>query len=600
MRRRSDEGGVTVLVAVSMTVLLLVAAFAVDLGMQRVARRDMQALSDIVALDLSREMTGHDAATVLASTAFRAAVKDAVARNDDKVLGSAPDVRVEVGRVVDGTFTAAGAVSYATSSATVSSPSVTAGSMVPNAVRVTASNGVDFAFATGRGEVSRAATASLSSFACYKLGSWATKVDTGDSALLDPVLRKIAEQSGAFSNGAAVAALSYTGLATAAVDLTQLAVRLGVGSVDQLATTTVTMKQLLVAVRALAQPASTAVVNVLDVLVANASSTVSVQLGKLVGVSSGAGSMAGATANLLDLVGGAVSAVNGTNLANVHLGAGIPGLANVNLRAKLVQGPRQYCGAPGDGTTIGVASDTEQLGVHVDGTLAPTTTSFVPPVIEGLLENVVSAQITAENHVAIDLSVAGTSSRLKAVTCGQPDGIVVDVENGVATLSVRTPLRARVGAKVLDGSFLGLPSLAEAVIAVDAEVLVRVAVGANGHVDVRVDVPPRSFDTPYDTGSGSATLQSVSRTWANISAHVGVLGGLLGAGIYISPANQTKLLDAILTSGLTRLFDPANPASLTATLLDPLLALAGARVGGSDVVLDSRPALSCSVPKLVG
>ena len=55
-RRRDERGAVAVLTAALLTALVVMAAFVVDIGMQRVARRDMQALADVVALDLSREL----------------------------------------------------------------------------------------------------------------------------------------------------------------------------------------------------------------------------------------------------------------------------------------------------------------------------------------------------------------------------------------------------------------------------------------------------------------------------------------------------------------------------------------------------------------
>ena len=49
------------MVAIMLTVLMGASAFAVDIGMQRVARRDMQALADAVALDVARLLDGRTA-----------------------------------------------------------------------------------------------------------------------------------------------------------------------------------------------------------------------------------------------------------------------------------------------------------------------------------------------------------------------------------------------------------------------------------------------------------------------------------------------------------------------------------------------------------
>ena len=51
MRRRRDERGAIIpMMAMLLVVLIPSTAIAVDLGMQRVVRRDMQALADVVAL----------------------------------------------------------------------------------------------------------------------------------------------------------------------------------------------------------------------------------------------------------------------------------------------------------------------------------------------------------------------------------------------------------------------------------------------------------------------------------------------------------------------------------------------------------------------
>ncbi len=55
---RGDRGAVLPLVAIVLPVLILLTAFAVDLGRQRASRRTMQARADVIALDLARLMDG--------------------------------------------------------------------------------------------------------------------------------------------------------------------------------------------------------------------------------------------------------------------------------------------------------------------------------------------------------------------------------------------------------------------------------------------------------------------------------------------------------------------------------------------------------------
>ncbi|WP_300405250.1 hypothetical protein [Nocardioides sp.] len=563
-------------------VMVLMAAFVVDIGMQRVARADMQALSDVVALDMSRRLDGSDTAALEADPTWDAALAASVARNGGS-LGDAPVVQTELGGmdVSSGQFL----------------PSER-GEDVPTAVRVTASTSVDFAFGVATsGGASRSAIGAATSFACYKVGSWAASLDTESSLLLNPVLQKMAEQSGSFTNGATVRALDYRGLAAASVDLFDLAARLGVASLDELAAATVNLKDLYVALQALARPDDSTTVAALGSLAAATKTTVGADLSKVLVADSGAGSLLGARANVLDIVGGSIALLNGTNVANIYLGATLPSMANAGLTVKLTQGPHQYCGTPGGSSTAGVTSDTEQLRVTLGGQLNPSIIDFVPPAITGLLSSVASATITAENYATFDLSVAGTSSRLMSVSCGEAQGVDLNVSNGLATVTFSTPLRAEVRAQLAKGLLGGL---VDAVISINAIVSVTATIGQSGDAAVDVAVPPQAFDTPYPTSSGGINVTASSRSGANVSANVELLGGLLGANINLSNGERNSILDTVLDSGLNALLSPTAPHSLATTVFDPLLALIGAQVGGSDVILDSEPALSCTAPRLVG
>ncbi|MEX0426436.1 pilus assembly protein TadG-related protein [Nocardioides sp. DS6] len=580
---RDERGAVALMVAISAAVLVLVASYCVDLGMQRVVRTDMQSVADVAALDMARKLAaGVTPAQGAWDEALRTSLDDNAStlgtanRDEDGWVCTAKVCAQAIPGTVDanGVFTA--------------SESTGQGA---DAVKVVTSADVDFAFQQGSGAATRSAVARASSGACYKVGSWAASVNTENSVLLDPVLQQLAMQSGVFSDGAQVKAIDYEGLVQASVDLNALATSLGVGSADQLAGATVSLRSLYLAIKALAEPSNSTVVNALEILAANASSTAMVQLGKLLGVSSGNGSLMTARANVLDLVGGSISAVNGANVANVYLDARIPSLVNAGFAARLVQGPHQYCGAPGDGSTIGVASDTEQLHAHLGGNLNPVTIDFLPPVIPGLLTSVASASITAQNYVTFDLSVAGTTATLRSVACGNPAGITLDIHSGLATVTIATPLHAEVR-----GSLLGLAVK----VSIDATVQIVATVSPSRTFDYSITVPPQQFDTPYPTTSGGLSIGTATiQPGANVSANVALVAGL-GASVHLSADQAAQLLSTIVNSGLRALLSPTDPHSLSTTVIDPLLGLAGAEIGGADVILDSLPAPECGRPWLVG
>uniref|UniRef100_UPI000AD4CD2E pilus assembly protein TadG-related protein n=1 Tax=Nocardioides jensenii TaxID=1843 RepID=UPI000AD4CD2E len=173
-RRRDERGAVVPMVAIMMTVLLGVTAFAVDIGHQRVERRDVQAVADMIALDASRQLDGRTQAVIKATSTWRAGIAQSVARNSN--LAPLPTVTVqqqqEVARatvagspmvveVVMGVLDESGAFT------TTPYPEV------PTAVKVTVKSSVDYVFAPGGGTVSRSAVAMSESQACFKIGSYA-------------------------------------------------------------------------------------------------------------------------------------------------------------------------------------------------------------------------------------------------------------------------------------------------------------------------------------------------------------------------------------------------------------------------------------------
>ena len=208
------------MVAIIMVVLVGISAIAVDLGMQRVARRDMQALADPVALDLARLVDGRTANAINAGSGgavpLNAAKNASVARNSGSTLGSPPVVTavlIWLDANGDPVLNPNGSVKQVT------------GSGIPDAVYVTAETSVDFAFATGSGGAGRSAIGTSSSNACFKLGSFAAALNPSNSLILQ----------GYLNDALKLNVVGYEGLANASVTLGALAAELGVGSVEGLA-----------------------------------------------------------------------------------------------------------------------------------------------------------------------------------------------------------------------------------------------------------------------------------------------------------------------------------------------------------------------------
>lgn len=585
-RRRDETGGVLAMVAVMVSVLLVMAALAVDLGMQRVARRDMQAVADIVALDVARLLDGRTAAVVAAGDARHAplatALADSVGRNDDLALGDPPVVTATLVRLDAAGDPVVGADGR---------PTPVTGSALPDAVLVRASTAVDFGFAPGEGGASRTALGIARKVACYSVGSYAARVRSADSAL---VATLVAPLNGLVRPQANLDVLGYRGLATTTVTLAELAADLTAGSVQQLLTGTVTADQLLRAtVRVLQRrsPANTVAVDALgQVLKGQALLTTPVVLTDVLGVSPTDVAAAQVGLNVLDLVVGTLLVADGEHFVDLgNLSAGIGNLAPIGAaRLTLVERPRLECGTFGDATSL---AETSQLD-------ADAHLRLQLPSINGITGATGVVQ-TPEADVRLQVDLGNATGTLAAEpvcndgTVASPDEVEVAVRSGLATLRLSTMLRFEAKLKVNLLGVLGLTA-----------------------VDVRFALPAVAEQPMPDTGSTASLRVPPHDTTVVTTGTVAPLGGFsvatvasemtaYVAGVKVVDPSTLGLIDAALAPVTTQL---AVNASVTGPLnalvssvngvLVPLRTLLGLNVSGADVLAVGRPV--CGAPTLIG
>lgn len=591
-RRSNDERGTVVLMAaVLLAVLMASAAFVVDLGMLRVSRGDMQAVADVVALDLARELGNRTVGQLTPVMEERA--DESLARNA-RVVGRDAHVDVELGDVtLDGGFQQAA-------------------SGVPTAVRVTATATVDYAFAgvagsdSSSGTVSRSAVANAVQSACYAVGSYAAAVDTQSSVLLDPLLDKLAEQTGVFSNGHGVGqAIGYQGLVSAKVALGPVASALGLLSVRELATATVDLRGFYDAVRLAIGPGNAVAAQMLGVMANSTNAGRTVQVGKILGIDSGSGALAELRANVLDLVLGSLYAVNGTNGVDLYLNNVLGRLAYLGVKVKVIQGPHIYCGRVGSAFTTGTAADTEQINVTGQGNLNPVNVTTNVPVIPGV--TLAPATLTAPmwSSMPFTLSVASTESVLRAVRCGTTPGVDLDLTNKLASLVLRD-IQFSEASFTTTIKLLGVDVSVAIVVGNANASTINVGIGGSGQVPLAIDVPPKAFDTPYPSQSGGLSAVATLKTGVSVRISPTVSLPLLGlhagadVGLLVSAADRLKIAQTVVDSVVNKAFDVNDANSLTHRVFAPLLSLAGLKLAGSDVMLLSRPPMDCGSPALRG
>lgn len=326
-RRRDERGSILPLTILTMTILLGFTAFAADLGLQRVAVRDMQSVADVVALDAARKLPTCDVTTL--TTAANASL----ARQNRRIGRTSPLV-VTPGHLDSATKTfVAGAANG-----------------VCDAVKVESSTTVDYAFAPvlGRssGGAARSAVGARAQPAvCFSAGTRSLVLNSSQSAL-SPLLDRILKAN--------LGLVGYSGL----VDLKALTVRLGdvaaelgIGTTQQLATATVTLRQLMVATATVLQrQGNTAQANLLNT-VGGQVGALNVNLGRFLSVGTGGESGLDAQLNALDLIGTAAlsaAVANGKNAVAIGADLGVPlDLVTANTQLTLIEPPVIACGGVG-------------------------------------------------------------------------------------------------------------------------------------------------------------------------------------------------------------------------------------------------------------
>lgn len=574
---RDERGAVTLFVSAVLVVLMLMAAFVVDLGMQRVARSDMQALADVVALDLARELDGERTAGELQAT-MEAAADDSVLRNSSIVdfdVADPPALVITLGVMdADGEFVTVQA------------------SEVPTAVRVQASASVGFAFAgvTGveDGQASRRAIGAAESAACFQLGSYAATVKPAAAELFGDLMEQLVGQS-------TVGLVGYNGLATTRVTLLDLVNELNVdlGTVDGLLTTTVVLSDFYLAIATVLQrEGKAAEAKVLEWAAASFIAEQPVLVGDLIALSSSSAAALETEFNVLDLLVGSAFLANGSNFLDLaNLQAGNSSIGWTNTSFQIIEEPRRACDD----------DDAQTAQVRLNST-ANLQLDNAPLLDKGPVSlRLRGADGKPDNRVVLALSIAlaGAHGHLTDVDCGPPATFEADVWRDLITTSLT-------GSVTLGGSVeVELPVLV-GTVKVQVPVKVVMTVSANASkpattqpTHVTVSYPPQEYGDPVSAGIDRTVLPHVALDLVESTLEVGpVKVGGISIATDILTAAVNPLLQNVLPSLLTK-FALANQVVDTVNgILVPLQTGMGLTLAGADFF--GLPTPQCGTPRLVG
>jgi uncharacterized membrane protein len=610
-----ERGAIIPMMAMLLAVLIPSTAMAVDLGMQRVVRRDMQALADVVALDLVRLVDGRTAAQIRSGynsiPTLDAALARSVARNDD-VLGDAPTVTVKLAFLNSTTHQLDKVVGTGGKLFTKEA----LGSEVPTAIEVSAIGGVDFAFAPGRGGAIRKAVAVPAPSTCFRLGSFAAGVDTAESNLLNPVMQRLLNNS-TFST----TLVGYQGLASSNVSLLDLVgvSGLNVASPDALlALSGLTLGQFYAAVATALQAngGSTASVTLLQTLSSKANLTSHIAIRDILDIESGDTAALAASFNVLDLVVGAAYAANGTNTLSIPgLSTQVPGLTSLTTSLQIGDKPKLACGARNK-----AKAQTGQVDLKFSGNLADVTNNVagltsplggigavVGGLLTGITQGVLSGPLLVKTYTESEVNLAKATGTLSNIVCGDAtastnaEGIDVDVSASAVSL-----VSTKETVTITGNLDLKITTLLGATVKI-ATVTVDLSSSSTASTSQSTSTSTVSFRHPSDNygtaksfGSG-IVLNNVSSPTVSSTAkvHITFLPGYGTTGdVNISslPGLNT-LLNSLLSTATSSV--NSNVVSPLNTVITPQLQKQlGVKVGGADVFALPRP--SCNDPALAG
>jgi uncharacterized membrane protein len=563
VRQRDERGAVAIFVALALGFIMAITAIVVDLGMERVTRSDLQALADVVALDLAREIRGGRTQADLAPEGDPAdpssAVTRSITRNSD-ILGEGLVIEVDWGSYDDGVWN------------TATDP--------PSAVEVTASANTQYAVVDGSGDVSRTAYAVASSSACYRLGTFVAAVNSGDSTVLGPLNHLL---------GANLDLVSYKALARADVTLGDLAAASAIGSPARLLTGTVTYADVLramIEVLSKEPGSSNAVaISALRSILAVSGSVGSIMVGSVLHVSPTDTAALEVALDVLDIVGSARLATGEHFLEVEDLQAGVPGVGfQFTGNLALISAAQLACGEPNSPESVA-------KNAQLKGNLGITFANMPSLSIPGL-----ATLQTAKATGSFNVNLADGEGRLVAppeVYCGSataadPHSFAVGVQTQPASYMLRTDLQVNGEIKVSVLEDLGLSGVLRGLLGIllptktSIEVDVRLEVGSNhpgGSSVANLRIPPNDV-TPITSGT-TPYLDPRYIVPTVTAVRIGGKAAALTAVTALTSkiVNELVALDkGFAQKTLVPLLDNFNNE-----LIGPVARMVGLRFGGADV-----------------
>lgn len=556
--RRRDRGAVLPIIALLLPVLMVMTGFAVDLGRQRSDRRSMQAVADVIALDLSRLADGRPLSEIQVGSGVHPPAETAL----------------ELAAARNGVDRAQLVVDWGTWDEVAGWQTIGfVGTSVPDAVMVTAADTTDYYFQPGTGDVSRTAIAKYGAdpLAGFSVGSFGVAMTTDEAQLLDDLLSPyIDEDPALFNPPVDLDAASYQGLAGADIPLGDFGGQFGAGTPRELLDTQVSLSDFMLAsANILRNQGRAAEAQLVEDSITAAMDDLTVRLGDYANADTGAeGSAMGAGVDIPSVIAGSVFQARCETdptgfeqcdaLVVPDLTASIP-LTTANASVKVIESERYHYGPEGTGVDTGQiqASIQTVTGARHVGDCGPTLSNLLC-LLDGLLVELADARVTVDATV----TVAGGRTSIADIDCTDPDALGLLLESRTSLYDVDLDIRVDFGTR----GALGLLGTVFGTVTMSGS-----TVGTNSIDDVLFTVAPDVLGaTMKTTGAGNIGLAPVSLTTQ------GDVDGVFHDLAYLN-------IDFVFQDMMDLLVNPLL-AELDQVVLDPLASMLGMNVSGSDLV----------------
>jgi uncharacterized membrane protein len=563
-----DRGVVIPMTAIILTTLIFFVALAVDIGNVASEIRKLQKVADIASLDAARILDGRTDLQLTLSNEVTNEVAASVARNG--YSGTTPVV--ELGKMVKPTAAPAYEPYFV--------PTLDA--EIPDAVKVTVTDTVDYFFQPGSNTKSRSAVGHRNPMAWVTIGSVAAGLQPSPPNLNQAVFvralcARMAKQFGGVCPATPVPGVdlaSYQGLAAANLTWRQIAAAAGFASPEEMFAADMTAGQFFDAtIDALNSSGQGGAATDLQNFrtATNYDEDQTMKLGDTFGFDQSCPAAnpddntpcaADSNVNVLDLFTGGANAMDGSNFVTYSFDTGIPGVGVANVRMATIEAAQS------------------KLLRRFDGDFGDDSQTVETSQVRFQVDLVVTVPLVGVVTLPIVLDSARAVGRLTETECreatGGPAPAPINDSSRDKVLVETSAVRARVG--TMTDVELKKPA------GILSQALLYGAVRGSSDVSAGGGSQTLTFfpNQPKDTGPPS-------------QRSMGGAGAGLGASLISSltttlpgPAN------ASLVTSLNTVLNGIN--NLDKNVFNPLFTAAGVSLGGADVRSYS---MDCNVPQLV-